>query len=364
LPCLEKLVDADPAAVFPYAPSFGRPDIRKKWQEMIYAKNPGLQNSTVSLPIVTHALTHALTLAGYLFINEGDKMIMPDKFWGNYKLIFQNGWGAEFTTFPLFKNSRLNIEGLEQAMQNSVSEKIILMLNFPNNPTGYTPTAAEAEAVKAAVAKSAAAGKKIVVLCDDAYFGLVYEQGIFTESLFSLLADLHENVLAVKIDGATKEDYVWGFRTGFITFAVKNGSAELYQALEAKASGAVRGSISNASNLSQSLLLKTYNNPEYKKEKKEKYSLLKTRYLAVKKVFAENKEYEKFFKPFPFNSGYFMCVQLAEGIEGAKVRQLLLDKYNTGIINIGNILRIAFSAVAAKNVPGLFANIYKACAEV
>ena len=48
-------------------------------------------------------------------------------------------------------------------------------------------------------------------------FGLVYENGIFKESLFSKLADLHENVLAVKVDGATKEDYAWGFRVGFIT---------------------------------------------------------------------------------------------------------------------------------------------------
>ena len=38
----------------------------------------------------------------------------------------------------------------------------------------------------------------------------LYEEGIEKESLFTYLCDLHENVLAIKIDGATKEDYVWG----------------------------------------------------------------------------------------------------------------------------------------------------------
>ena len=61
-------------------------------------------------------------------------------------------------------------------------------------------------------------GAKILICCDDAYFGLNYEENIETQSLFAYLADIHENVLAVKIDGPTKEDYVWGLRCGFLTF--------------------------------------------------------------------------------------------------------------------------------------------------
>ena len=38
-----------------------------------------------------------------------------------------------------------------------------------------------------------------------------------TESLFGLLTDRHPNLLAVKLDGATKELFVWGLRCGFIT---------------------------------------------------------------------------------------------------------------------------------------------------
>ena len=131
-----------------------------------------------------------------------------------------------------------------------------MLLNFPNNPTGYTPTEAEAKALTAEIRKAAEAGNQIVVVLDDAYFGLVYEEGIAQESLFGSLVDLHPNVLGVKLDGATKEDYVWGFRVGFITFGFKGANAAQLKALENKAAGVVRGNISNAPCVSQSMLLK------------------------------------------------------------------------------------------------------------
>ena len=98
----------------------------------------------------------------------------------------------------------------------------------------------------------------------------MYEEGYEPQSIFSYVCDIHENVLAVKVDGPTKEDYVWGFRVGFISYGIKNGDTELYDALESKTAGAVRGNISNSSNLSQSLLLQAFNSPEYNQEKKAK----------------------------------------------------------------------------------------------
>jgi aspartate/methionine/tyrosine aminotransferase len=241
--------------------------------------------------------------------------------------------------------------------------KKTLILNFPNNPTGYTPTTEEVKQLVDVIKTSADSGNKILALIDDAYFGLVYEQGIETQSVFAYLANLHDNILAIKVDGPTKEDYVWGFRTGFITYGIKNGTEELYNALEAKTAGAIRGDISNASNLSQSLLLKAYQSETYQQEKEEKFKLLYSRYLAVKKA-VNNPEYADYFVPFPFNSGYFMCVKLKAGIDGEKFRNLLLDKYDTGVINMNNMIRIAFSSVPEGSIPELFENMYKACKEL
>ncbi len=251
------------------------------------------------------------------------------------------------------------MEALESKLNEGKLEKVLL-LNFPNNPSGYTPTQKEQDSIVEIIRNSAEKGNKIVVFTDDAYFGLGYEEGIAKESIFAPLSQLHENVLAVKIDGATKEDYVWGFRVGFLTYGIKGGDAALYGALESKTAGAIRGNISNAANISQSLLLEAFNSLEYAAQKAAKYNIMKQRYDAVKAVLTDEK-YKEYFTALPYNSGYFMCIKLAEGLEGEKMRKLLIEKYSIGVISIGNVLRLAFSAVAAKDIKALFEGIYNAC---
>ena len=363
LKVIEDKIAIDPALAFPYAPSFGRPDLRSKWKEMIYEKNPSLANIQLSLPVVTNALTHGISMVGYMFCNAGDEVLSPSLFWGNYNLTLSQAYQSTIATFNIFKDGGFDVEALRAKLADGPIGKKILVLNFPNNPSGYTPTVAEMEAIVAVVKESAEAGNKLVVVTDDAYFGLVFEDGIAQESIFASLADLHENVLAVKVDGATKEDYVWGFRVGFITYGIKGGTPELYEALEQKTAGAIRGNISNASNLSQSLLLQAFESAEYAEQKVKKYNLLKSRYDAVSEALAEEK-YKTVFTALPFNSGYFMCVQLADGIDGEELRSLLIKKYSIGVINLNNIIRIAFAAVAASDVKDLFEGLYNACVEL
>ncbi len=352
-------IDLDPSLSFPYAPSFGRPDLRAKWKEMIYEKNPALKTKELSLPIVTSALTHGISMAGYLWMDQDQEVIVPNLFWGNYNLALINAYGVKLTKFNLFKDNRFDIDSLKEQLL-SEGEKKVVILNFPNNPTGYTPTTDEIKSIIAAIKDAADAGKKIVAITDDAYFGLVFEEGVEPQSIFAYLADIHENVLAVKIDGATKEDYVWGFRVGFITYGIKGGSEELYHALEMKTAGAVRGNISNSSNLSQSLLLHAFESPDYNDQKHSKFIIMKSRYQAIKDVLSDDK-YKEYFTALPYNSGYFMCVQLAEGLDGEAIRDILINKYSIGIINLNNILRVAFSAMAASDAKELFEGIYNAC---
>ncbi len=353
-------INMDPSRVFPYAPSFGRPDIRAKWKTMIYEKNPSLNNVELSLPVVTNALTHGISMAGYLFLDAGDEVIVPDLFWGNYNLTLANAYNAKLVKFNLFKNGGFDLEAFEEKLNEGGIGKKVIILNFPNNPSGYTPTDTEQSAIVAIVKAAAEKGNKIVTITDDAYFGLVYEEGIARESIFTELCTLHENVLAIKIDGATKEDYVWGFRVGFITYGIKGGDAELYGTLEAKTAGAIRGNISNSANISQSLLLEAFSSPEYAEQKEAKYDIMKTRYDAVKETLKEE-EYKSYFTALPYNSGYFMCIKLADGLNGEEVRKVLIEKYSIGLISLGNVLRVAYSAVAATDVKEMFDGIYNAC---
>jgi aspartate/methionine/tyrosine aminotransferase len=352
-------IQLDPGVIFPYAPSFGRPDLRKTWRQMIYQKNPTLEGTEISNPVVTSALTHGLSMCGYLFADDDDELIIPDLYWGNYNLVFKNAYGVRFGTYETFDGAGFNIDGLRAKLLEGPVGKRLVSLNFPNNPTGYTPTPSEIGKLRDVLIEAAEAGNVLVAIIDDAYFGLVYEEDIAKESIFPTLANAHERILAIKIDGATKEDYVWGFRVGFITYAIKGGTDSIYSALEAKTAGAIRGNVSNSPNLSQSILNQAFASPEYEQQKKEKFNTLKRRYDKVKVILSSHPEYRKVFVPLPFNSGYFMCLKTISA-DPEKVRQLLLNEFSTGIIVANGVMRVAFSSTPYDLLETLFDNIYQA----
>ena len=344
---------------FLYAPSFGVEKLREVWKSQITKKNPSLQGKNFSLPVVTAALTHGLSCASYLYLDPEEEVIMPDLYWDNYELIFECGRNAKISTFNTFNQNSFDVVALKEAISNCKSSKKTVLLNFPNNPTGYTPTETEAKAIAQVLLEAAESGDQIVALLDDAYFGLVYEEGVYTESLFSMLADMHPNILAVKLDGPTKEDYVWGFRVGFISFAFKGATEAQLKALEAKSAGFIRANISNAPNPSQQALIEAYTCDQYLKQKEQKYTVLKNRYEEIKKELKAKPHYQNAFAVMPFNSGYFMCVRPI-GIDAESIRKDLLKDYGTGVIVCSGLIRLAFSSVPIHQIPLLLENIYNA----
>jgi aspartate/methionine/tyrosine aminotransferase len=354
----ETLSDYNPKDLYPYAPPAGKLELRKVWKEKLVQENPSLRGKSFGMPIVTNALTHGLSIVADLFAEPGDLLVVPDKFWGNYNLTFSIRRGSKTVTFPLFTPEQtFNARGMTDALLSCKEKgKAILLLNFPNNPTGYTPSEAEAEEIVAGVLKAAEAGIDVVVITDDAYFGLFFEEKSLKESLFGRFIGLHHRILPIKIDGATKEEYVWGFRVGFVTYGVEN--EEVQKALEKKTMGIIRGTISNCSHPAQTMILKALQAPKFAEQRTEKYQIMKARANRVKEILDSGK-YDDAFTYYPFNSGYFMCLQL-KTVDAEELRLHLLDQYGVGTISLGKTdLRIAFSCVELEDLDELFALIYK-----
>ncbi len=362
IPSIGRLFEIDSKDVFPYAPSEGIKPLRDKWKELLRVKNPSLGAQEISLPVVTCGVTNGLSMIGYMFAGETDTIIMPDLYWENYDLVFTNAYGASLTFFNLFKNGRFDVDSFKKAVLLNPKGKKIVLLNFPNNPSGYTPVLEEAGNIVRILVEAAEAGNKLAVIVDDSYFGLFFEDDIMEESLFSRLASAHENLLAIKVDGITKEEYAWGLRVGFVTYGVKNGTAELYRALEGKTAGALRGNISNSPHLSQSAFLRALSSEAHELEKQENKKKIKERYLKVREVLKAHPEYMEYFEALPFNSGYFMCVRLKD-VGADNVWEQLLSKYSTGVICYSeqNLFRIAFASTPLDQIEKLFGNIYSAC---
>lgn len=341
-----------------YAKTAGNPDLRALWKEKIIQKNPSLKEKTFSTPILVPGLTAALSYVADLFVDEEKPLLAADPCWDNYELIACARRGAEFHQFKCFENGKFNIAELKRAMTEDAKKygSVRVLLNFPQNPSGYSPTKSEAEEICKIVKELAENGTKVLVLSDDAYFGLNYEDDIESQSLFAYFADMHENILAIKADGPTKEDFAWGFRAGFISFASKGMTETQYTALTTKFMGAIRSSVSCSSTPAQSLVLHAMKDSDHDAQKAELKKMLKRRYDAVR-AFVNSRKSDVL-EPLPFNSGYFMSFNVKTG-NAEEIRKALLKEVGIGIIQIDkNTLRVAFSSIDEDKIESVYTSIY------
>ncbi len=346
-----------PNEIFAYAPTAGSPALREAWKAEMLAKNPSLAGKLFSLPAVVAGLTHGISVTAELFTGPGDTILMPDLCWDNYRLIFEDRLQARIRTFAFFTpRGGLGVEALRAALEALGTGKVLLLLNFPNNPTGYSPGRDEARALLEVLAGRARAGQRILALFDDAYFGLFYEDSTYRQSLFAEAADLHENLLAVKVDGPTKENLVWGFRVGFLTFAAPGLAERQQEALSQKILGAIRASVSSSSQPAQSLLLAAMRDPGYQAQKQQAFEVLAARYRKARELAAHA---PAGLRPLPFNSGYFMTFELGQGV-AERLRKALLEE-GVGTIALGDRhLRVAYSSVDEDRLEELYSTIFQA----
>jgi len=347
-----------PSEALTYASSYGVEGLREHWQAMLVEKNPSLKGRRISLPVVTNGITHGVSTTADLWIDPGDLVLVPEMMWGNYRMIFEVKKQAQLTTYPVFNSAdRFDLEGLERVVVNAAKPraKIMVILNSPHNPSGYAFSEEEGDKIVRILIAVANSGCHVVAVCDDAYFGLFYDAHSLKESLFARLAGTHSNLTAIKLDGATKENYVWGLRVGFITFGCQTVSdtPALYDALTQKVAGCIRGTISNDSHLSQSIVLKSMQDERFVKETEAKYEILKERAGKVREVL-QDPTFNDAWTPYPFNAGYFMCLKLKD-VDAETLRLHLLDQYGVGVISLGHTdIRVAFSCLDIDEIPAIF----------
>mgnify|MGYP002713397030 FL=1 len=351
--------ELSPDEIFPYAPPQGIEELRDLWQEKMLKDNPDLTKEVMTRPIVTNALTHGLSLVADLFINSGDTILLPEHNWGNYKLVFNTRHNANIDTYPIFdENGHYTTKSLVKSLEAYNKDKVVMILNYPNNPTGYTPNNEEVQTIVNAIKSLAEKGTQVVAVIDDAYYGLFYED-VYTQSLFTALTNIQsKNVLPVRLDGATKEFFAWGFRVGFITFGVEDASTK--DVLEAKTKGLIRSNISSGPLPSQSAVKHVLkNNVQFNKEIEQNITILRERYEVTKTVVYAD-QYQSHWQAYDFNSGYFMAIKVKD-VNPETLRQHLIEKYSIGVIALNETdIRIAFSCVEKDDIPHVFDSIAKA----
>jgi DNA-binding transcriptional MocR family regulator len=76
-------------------------------------------------------------------------------------------------------------------------------------------------------------------------------------------------------------------------------------------------------------------------------------------------KYAGLWTPYPFNSGYFMCLRLNDKLDAETFRRHLLDKHGVGVIADGrHDVRVAFSGVEEDQLQDLYDTLAVAAGEL
>lgn len=345
------LPPGDLEAALRESPVEGLPEIRRRWRERQRRGVP--EGVPSSLPLATSGLSHGISLLADLFGGEGKAVAVPAPFWGNYRQAFALRTGARVLTAPAYVNGRYNPRAIVDALAGlPEGEPAVGMLNIPSNPGSYTPDREERRAIVESLLAEADR-RPLVIVCDDAYAGLVFEPEIPRESLFWDLAGAHPNLLAVKVDGATKELSFFGGRLGFLTFGA-GPESERVRDLEARVRVLVRTELGSPPAVSQVIALQALRSPTIEREVEAVRLLLAGRYKVLKEALAGVDP--DLLTVLPFNSGCFALVEIPErlGIDAQTVRRHLLAHHDTGLVSIApRYLRIAHCSVDESAIPEL-----------
>ncbi|MCE1229688.1 MAG: aminotransferase class I/II-fold pyridoxal phosphate-dependent enzyme [Firmicutes bacterium] len=352
-PLAEKLSHLNPKDAFLYSPIQGRDSARKAWHQKLLKEDARM--AQVGLGVVSAGICHALTMGAELFFEQGDTLVLPDLYWDNYEQIFQVRLEGDFRTFPFYNaQGGFNLEGLRQVLA-AAKGKVHLLLNFPSNPNGYSPTPTEMKAI-ADVIVEAAQSRTVIAFCDDAYHGLVFDPKATTKSLFFELIGRSPNLIPLKCDGVTKELSFFGGRVGFLTFGVDPESAAI---LVDKCMGLIRSGIGSPVALSQYLMEVELADPRHEAEFEKMRQVLQARYDVLRAALDRPTRH---WTVFPFNAGCFCLLKLRDGLHADDVRQKLIADESVGVVSQGDqYLRLAFCSIEAASVEPLVASLEKVC---
>jgi len=371
--------------IVPYASIGGLIEIREIWKDWIIRKAKYDKEKEkdlllrlekyITTPVITAGVTNGIYHSCSLFLNSGESIIAPNKRWGNYDNIIEKLIGAKIKSFEFFKDQNINLESLESAINEvaKIQKKIVIILNFPNNPTGYVPLKKEVNEIVSLLREQQNNQEKpIFVIVDDAYEPYVYSNKASNRSIFYDLHQLDENVIPIKLDGITKELLMYGGRIGFITFGLKPSWVKNDEELESlkseihnKLEGFNRATISNCNHFYQSITQKLFKEKGIEKflsSRKKVNDLLKKRYEKI------NSELIKINNPDisidPNSGGFFLFLNLNPNkIRANEFGDHLLRKYKVGIIPIEkpeekiNGIRIAYCSIDLNDIPELVRRI-------
>jgi aspartate aminotransferase len=157
---------------------------------------------------VTSSGVSALMLAGQLLVSAGDRVVTVTPLWPNAVEIPKVVHGRVTCISLEVRNGRWSLP-LEKLLQALTPATRMLVLNSPNNPTGWTMERAQQLAIFEHCRRYG-----IWILADDVYERLVYTEGMRSAPSFLTLAEDHDRLIV--INSFSKAWRMTGWRLGWM----------------------------------------------------------------------------------------------------------------------------------------------------
>ncbi len=187
-----------------YTATSGLPEVRaaaRRWFERTH----GVVLQPDEL-IVTAGAKPALHMALLALVNEGDRVLIPAPYWVSYPDLVSVAGGQPAVIPPAPERGFiLTPDALRAAAREHDARGVIL--NYPNNPSGAVPTAAQMEALVRATVDAG-----LWIVSDEIYASLVYDGEPYRSALTYGFA----RGRALVVGGGTKSHSLTGWRVGFL----------------------------------------------------------------------------------------------------------------------------------------------------
>jgi aminotransferase len=196
-----------------YTSNFGYLDLRRALARYV-GKHFGAEYNPDNEVLITVGVSEALDLALRALLNPGDEVIYHEPCYVSYRatILFAHGVPVEVAT-RAENGFRLTRAMLEAKV---TPRSKVLMLNFPNNPTGAIMSRADLEDIAAFAVE-----RDLIVITDEIYAELTYDA---PHTSIVSLPGLRDRTIF--LHGFSKAWAMTGFRLGYAC-----GPAELIEAM-------------------------------------------------------------------------------------------------------------------------------------
>jgi aspartate aminotransferase len=187
-----------------YTASSGIPELRQAIADKFKADN-GLDYKSTQI-VVSNGAKHSCYNAILATVQPGDEVVIPSPYWLSYPEMVRLAGGEPVFVATKEENGwKMTPDEFQDAMTPRTK---MVILNSPNNPTGAVYTAEELEALV-----EVAAGEDILILSDEIYEKLVYDDAKHV-SIASLSKEAYD--LTITVNGFSKSYAMTGWRLGYL----------------------------------------------------------------------------------------------------------------------------------------------------